>query len=156
MNIRIAKKEDIKKLALIYVDAYNSIDIGENWDTQSAEKLLKSLYLHQPDLTFVAEEKGEIVGGINAVIRPWWDGNHITDGELFVSPKYQGKGIGKKLIARLFSKAKDKYQAVSWSTYTHVVHEHPLKWYKGMGFNEVKEWTMIAGDIDKVLARIKE
>jgi ribosomal protein S18 acetylase RimI-like enzyme len=155
MNIRPARKEDIKKLAPIYVEAYNSINIGENWDSKSAEKLLLHLYNDQPDLTFVAEIDGEIVGGINAIIKPWWDGNHITDGEIFVHPKYQGRGIGKKLIQILFKEAKEKYQAVSWDTFTHIVHEHPLKWYKGMGFEEIKEWTMIEGDINKVLSNLE-
>lgn len=154
MKIRPARKQDTNTLAKIYVDAYNPLNIGESWDAESAKRLLLHLYKSQPDLTFVAEIDGEVVGAINALIKPWWDGNHITDGEVFVDPKFQGKGIGKKLIQYLFMEARKRYQAVSWDTFTHVVHEHPMKWYKSMGFEEINEWRMITGDIEKVLRNL--
>lgn len=155
-KIRNAKLKDIKKLAPIYVKAYNSLIIGENWDNKSAYNLLKHLFESQPDLTFVVEENDKVIGCINALIKPWWDGNHLTDGELFVNPEYQRKGLGKKLIKHLFREAKRKYQAVAWDTFTHIVHEHPLKWYKNMGFEEIKEWTMITGEINKVLKNLSK
>jgi len=154
LNIRSSKKSDFKTLAKIYVKAYNPLNIGEEWDNESAEKLLRHLYNDQPDLTFTAEYKGKIVGLINAIVKPWWDGNHLTDGELFVDPEYQKKGIGKKLVKYLFKKAKDKYNAVCWDTFTHVVHDHPLIWYKSMGFEIIKEWQMITGNINKVLKNL--
>ena len=133
VKIRHAKLEDIKKLAPIYVKAYVSLDIGEYWDEKSAYQLLKHLFEAQPDLTFVVENNGEIIGAVNALIKPWWDGYHIVDGEIFIHPDHQKKGLGKKLIKHLFEQAKKKYNAVSWDTVTHVVHEHPLKWYKSIG-----------------------
>jgi len=65
------------------------------------------------------------------------------------------KGIGKKLIRHLFQEAQEKYKAISWDTFTHVVHEHPLKWYKKMGFEVIKEWAMITGNIKEVLENLK-
>ena len=94
-KIRKAKKGDLKKLAPIYVDAYTSIDIGEDWTEETAYQLLKHLYETQPDLTFVLEVDGELAGAINAIVKPWWSGNQVTDGELFISPKHQRKGLGK-------------------------------------------------------------
>ncbi len=130
--------------------------IGEEWDGTSAQKLLEWFYHEQPDLFFVAEMDGKIVGGIVALIKPWWDGNHLADGELFVHPDNQGNKIGVKLIKQLFISAKQKYQAVSWDTFTHIVHEHPLSWYKNLGFEEIEHWKMITGNIDSVLEKIKD
>lgn len=113
------------------------------------------LFNDQPDLTFVAEDNHKIVGAANALIKPWWDGNHITDGEIFVDPEHQGKKIGKKLLKHLFEQAQEKYQAVCWDTFTHVVHKHPLSWYESMGFEVIKEWQMITGNIQKVLTNLK-
>ena len=155
IKIRLAKSSDLKTLAPIYVKAYNPLNIGEHWDEKSAYVLLKHLYKAQPDLFFVVEVDGKVVGHISALVKPWWDGNHLTDGELFIDPKYQKKGIGKKLIQHLFKEGLAKYNAVSWDTFTHVVYEHPLKWYKNMGFKVIKDWTMITGDIKKVLKILK-
>lgn len=155
VNIRAVQADDFSELAKIYTIAYNSLNIGENWDEKSAKVLLKHLYIEQSDLFFVAEEDGRVAGGITALIKPWWDGNHLTDGELFVHPDNQRHGIGTQLIKRLFTEAQEKYQAISWDTFTHRVYEHPLKWYKSMGFKEIEEWVMITGNIQEVLGKLK-
>jgi GNAT superfamily N-acetyltransferase len=98
----------------------------------------------------------KVVGGIVATVRPWWDGNHLIEGEIFVHPKHQKKGIGVKLIEHLFTRAKEKYNVVSWDTHTHKVYKDPLAWYRSLGFEEIKKWTMITGNIAKVLKIIKE
>jgi GNAT superfamily N-acetyltransferase len=154
MLIRDTKPTDLSILAPIYVEAYNPLEIGENWDTPSALKLLEHLYHIQPDMFFTLEEDNQIIGAISALIKPWWDGHHITDGELFIHPDYQRKGYGKQLVKHMFTKSKEKYNAVSWDTFTHVVHEHPLKWYQNMGFEVINEWQMITGNIDEVLEKI--
>ena len=156
MNIRPVTDADFPRLSGIYTDAYNVLKIGEEWTPPTAEKLLRHLYDAQPDLFFVIEMDGVVGGAVNALVKPWWDGNHITDGEIFVDPKQQGKGIGKALLKHLFVQAKQLYQAVAWDTFTHVVHEHPLSWYKELGFEEIKEWTMITGDIEKVLDNLEK
>ena len=61
--IRLAKKEDIKELAIIYKELYDNADIGENWTIESAANLLNYWYEKQGDLFFVAEECGKVVGG---------------------------------------------------------------------------------------------
>lgn len=151
MNIRLAKEEDLLILAGIYRTAYNAINIGESWSHDSALKLLKHLYSQQSDLFFIAEENGIIVGGSVALLKPWWDGNRLTDGEIFIDPKFQGKGIGTQLIKFMFNEASRKYGAISWDTFTHRIYEHPLKWYRKLGFEEIKDWVMITGNIKKVL-----
>ncbi len=156
MEIRPARVEDIDRMAEIYADAYNILRIGENWTKETAIKALTHLFSTQPDLTFVATIDGKIVGGVNAIVKPWWDGNHLTDGEIFVASGHQGQKIGKQLLRTLFKEAKEKYNAVSWDTFTHIVHEHPLRWYKSMGFEEIPHWTMITGDINKVLHNLAD
>lgn len=156
IKIRLAEEKDLNELAEIYTIAYNSLNIGENWTSESAYKLLKYMFEDQPDLFFTAEVEGKIIGSIVATVRPWWDGNHLIEGEIFIHPDFQKKGIGVKLIKKLFTVAKEKYGVIAWDTYTHIVYENPLAWYKSLGFEEIKHWTMITGDVDKVLATIKD
>lgn len=155
-DLRLASESDLEALADIYTTAYNILNIGEKWEKESALKLIKYLFKDQPDLFFVAQDNGKIVGGIVATVRPWWDGNHLIEGELFVHPDNQGQKTGIKLVKKLFSTAKEKYGAVAWDTYTHIIHEHPLAWYKKLGFEQIKQWTMIEGNIDEVLQKIED
>lgn len=155
-NFRLATEGDLKELSEIYTVAYNSINIGETWTPESAYKLIEYLFNDQPDLFFVAEVDSKIVGAIVATVRPWMDGNHLIEGELFIHPDYQKKGIGVKLIKQLFTNAKEKYGVVAWDTYTHIIHENPLAWYKQLGFEEIKQWTMITGNVDHVLSTIRD
>lgn len=154
MVLRLVNEQDLKELAEIYKTAYNAQNIGENWDSESSFILMQHLFKKQSDLFFIAVEDGKTVGGIVALVKPWWDGNHLTDGELFVSPNNQKKGIGTQLIKHLFTEALKTYNAVSWDTFTHRKYEHPLKWYKSIGFKEIEHWTMITGDIKEVLAKL--
>lgn len=154
-TIRLVSESDLPTLAKIYKEAYNSLNIGENWDDATALLLMKHLYKEQSDLFFVAEENGNMVGGIVALVKPWWDGNHLTDGEVFIASRHQKKGVGTRLIKHLFTEAFKKYKVVSWDTFTHRIYEHPLKWYKGMGFEEIEQWVMITGDIKGVLKKLK-
>lgn len=154
VEIRPMVKEDLAPLSEIYTEVYRVFDVGEKWDKETAEKMLGYCFEHQPDLAFIAESQGKPVGAFMAGIKPWWDGNHLTEGEIFVHPDYQRKGIGPKLLKTMFQTAKEKYQVVVWDTYT-FRDKYPLEWYKKLGFEEISEWTMISGDIEKVLEKLQ-
>lgn len=154
ITIRLAEQQDVAILAEIYKEAYNVLNIGEHWDNNTSLRLLEYLYEEQSDLFFVAEKDGVIIGGSVALVKPWWDGNHLVDGEIFVHPNHQGKRVGVKLIKHMFKEGKGKYDAISWDTFTHKIYEHPLSWYKKLGFEEIKHFTMISGNIEKVLKNI--
>lgn len=49
-NIRAATEGDLRNLGIIYEEAYNILNIGENWVDETAYKLLKHFYDEQPDL----------------------------------------------------------------------------------------------------------
>ncbi len=151
IKIRQIEQRDLDKLSEIYSEAYRVFDVGERWTKDSAYKLLNYWLERQPDLSFVAEIDGKVVGAFVAGIKPWWDGNHLFDGEIIVDPKYQKHGVGSELSKTMFKAAIEKYNVSIWDAYTFKNSEHPLSWYKSLGFEEIKEWTMISGDIKKAL-----
>lgn len=151
IRIREMKKKDVLELSRIYAKVYSDFDVGEKWTPAKARKLLVYWLKRQPDLAFVAEAKRKPVGGFVAGVKPWWDGNHLVDGEIFVRTDFQKKGVGSALSKKMFEKAIKKYDVKVWDTYT-FKGKYPLKWYKSLGFSEVKEWVMISGSV-KTAAR---
>jgi len=155
VKIRAMKKSDIKKLSSIYSDAYAAFDVGEKWDSKSAYKLLFYWFKRQPDLGFVAEVDGKLAGAFIAGIKPWWDGNHLVDGEIFVDPGFQKMGIGSLLMKELCAKARKKYRAVVFDTLTFRSQDFPLRWYKKLGFGEINEWVLISASVTGILEKLK-
>ena len=156
LKVRRIVNKDLEKLAEIYNQTYSPyvFDVGERWTKESAYAMLKYWLKREPDLAFLAEYEGKVVGAFFVGVKPWWDGNHLVDGEIFVHPDYQKKGIGTKLLKFMFDYAIEKYNVVRWDTYT-VKNKYPLRWYKSLGFGEIKEWAMISADPKEVLKRLK-
>ena len=150
LNIRHINEKDLGTLAEIYNQTYAVFDVGENWTKVTAYKMLQYWLKRAPDLCFLAEYDQKIVGAFLVGIKPWWDGNHLVDGEIFVHPNYQKKGIGTALLKFVFQYALEKYNVVRWDTYT-VKNKYPLKWYQSLGFQEIKEWIMISAEPKEVL-----
>jgi len=155
LNIRLIEKKDISALAKLFTKVYEAFDIGERWTETSSTVYLQSWLDKQPDLAYLAELDGEIVGAFFSSVKPWWDGVHLFDGELFVSPDFQKKKIGSTLLKAVLEKAVQKYGAKTFDAFTFNGTPHPLSWYKKLGFQEIKEWTMFTGDIKEVLKNIK-
>lgn len=156
INIRKMQSEDIQQLAEIYVLVYKECDVGEKWTIETANKLLSYWFDKQPDLAFVAECDGKTVGAFVAGIQPWWDGNHLSDGEIFVHPSYKNKGIGTKLSIILYKKAVQKYNVVTFDTFTFKKTEFPLRWYLSQGFRQNEEWTIISGNVKSILSKLEK
>jgi len=156
LNIRPIRKEDLAVLGEIFAKVYEVFDVGERWNKESATKLMEYWFNKQPDLAFLAEWDSKIAGGFFSGIKPWWDGNHLFDGEIFVHPEFQNKGIGKELFKKMFKEAVDKYDAKIFDAFTFNGSEYPLSWYKKIGFHEVNEWTIFSGDIKEVLKNLEK
>lgn len=154
LNIRLIKKEDLDALAEVYAFVYKVFNSGENWTAESAKEMLNYWLEKQPDLAFLAESDGKIVGAFLSGVKPWWDGVHLFDGELFVHPNFQNKKIGKALLKKVLEEATEKYNAKIFDAFTYNGYEFPLSWYKKIGFHVINEWTMFSGDIDEVLKKL--
>lgn len=153
--IRNIRDNDINIVSKLYQNFYNSLEeLGEHWTKETAHNFILSFYRRQPDLFFIAEYNKKIAGAIVAGIQPWWDGNHLVEGEIFVDPKLSNKGIDKKLLKHLLTTARTKYRAVAWDTFTPITNNHPLASFQKLGFIEVPLWKAISGDIHSILKRL--
>jgi len=156
-TIRLATQYDVTPLATVYKQVYNELDaLGERWTRETAHTFISHFYRRQPDLFFVAAVDGTVVGGAVAAIQPWWDGNHLVEGEVFVDPRYADQGIEKQLLKQLLVAARDSYHVVAWDTLMPVVGKHAFAKYETIGFNEMPNVRAITADMSTMLARLGE
>jgi GNAT superfamily N-acetyltransferase len=146
MQIANIEQVDLKDLAHIYTAEYMRLDIGEKWTFEKAEVLLEHFLKAQPDLAFTAKEEEKPVGGFFGLIKPWWDGNHLVDFELFVDSNHHGKKVGKQLLAHAIRTAREKYQITSVDGATFNNFDFPFSWYKRIGFEIPGNLMMISAD----------
>lgn len=154
ITIRPMTADDLPALAAMYVKSFADPALGEHWTEPAAQALLANWYNRQPDLAFVAADDSKLLGAFVVGVRPWWDGNHLVDGELFVDVDSQGKGVASDLLREVLLHAKAKYAPVVWESYTFKGQDFPLNWYKRIGFREIDEWVMIRADVADVLNKL--
>jgi ribosomal protein S18 acetylase RimI-like enzyme len=154
--IRQMRKDDLQQVAEAYVAAYEKIDVGEKWTVKAARELFLYWLTKQPDLSYVAEIHGKVVGAFVTGVKPWWDGNRLFDGEIFVHPDYQRRGIATELSKIVYKKALDVYQVVIFEATTFKKEEFPLKWYKSIGFSVSDDLTLVSGNVRTVLSHLEK
>ena len=98
----LKEEKDLEIIAEEYSKYYNNSILEEKWTNESVLKLFKYFYNQAPDLLFIAYDNNNPVGVIMTCLKPWWDGMHLEDGEVFVCKQYQQKGIAKMLFKKLF------------------------------------------------------
>lgn len=118
--------------------------------------MFKYFYNIQKDLIFVAYDEDKPVGIIMSLLKPWWDGKHLVDVELFVSEEYRNNKIAKNLEKRLFEYAIEKYGVITIEAHTYEDKQgFPLSWHKKVGFEVVDDMVIINGNIKEILENLK-
>ncbi len=130
------KKYQLKELGSVYAECFNLADIGEHWSDKAATDFLTYLWKIQPDMFYIASSEGKIIAGIAGIIKPWCDGNHIHEIELFVHPEHQKRGVASELTKLLVQKALTTHSIVEFEGIADgKLHSFPLSWYKRLGIN---------------------
>lgn len=151
VSYRKAQKQDLAKLAQIYCSLYTNSALSENWNQESAYELLHYFYQHNPEIFVVAEIDKLVIGAIMSLVKPWHDGNRLIETEVFVDSQYQKNGIGSKLFLEHFRLAIQEHNAKVIEAYTYEEPDgHPLSWYRKQGYEVIRDWFVINGEIAKV------
>jgi GNAT superfamily N-acetyltransferase len=154
--VRDAIAADIPTLAGLYAAAFSAANPAEPWTPAAAENLLRHQLASTPALCLTAEADGRIIGGFFSGIRPWWNGNHLENGELFVDPAQQQSGAGRALLTEILTRARDQFQAVEWDFLTFRQSGFPRAWYESLGFTESDDVVHMNGSIAAALDRLKK
>ena len=105
MTIRLLKRNEINKVAKLFVVSYKKDEKTRRWDESYAEKYILMLYRICKDLCFVAVDNEKIVGVALATVLPEFNKEIIDFKVLLVHPEYRRKKIGSKLMRKVCIKA---------------------------------------------------
>lgn len=155
MTIRGASINDADEiLALIYELALYEKAPEEAQATR--EQIIQSFFCDDPKVFCeIVEEDGEIAGcAIWFLNYSTWQGKHgIYLEDLFVRPKFRGRGYGKALLQRLASICEQRgygrfqWWVLDWNT-------PAIEFYRSLGAVAMDEWTVyrVSGDALSKLA----
>ena len=98
MKIRELKLEDISACADILCSVYNNELWMCRWTKEIAEAYLRDFFEHRKFVGYVAQEGNEIIAGLFAHEKIWWNNSEVFVEEMFVTPDRQGQGSGTALL----------------------------------------------------------
>lgn len=108
MNIRETLREDIPACADILCSVYNNDMWQCRWTKETAMEYLTDFFETKKFVGYVLEENGEILGGIFAREKVWWNNSEVFIEEMFVKPELQRQGCGTLLLQAVENYVKEK------------------------------------------------
>ncbi len=113
MTIHEVNEKDLSILSHLFATTRLNDNFEENWTYCTALSYLEYYYHHQPDLFLVAYgEDGIPIGAIMSILKPRFDGNYLTQMELFVVEDLKNgdsKDVKKQLLYNLLELSDAKY-----------------------------------------------
>ncbi len=137
MYIRKVKEKDYNEMYLIFKEV---IEKGDTYvfSPNTTKEEAYSYWFGKGIESYVAEDNGEIVGMYKIIANQIDLGSHVANASFMVSPKEQGKGIGKALGGEHSLKiAKEKgFKAMQFNFVVSTNYEAIKLWEK-LGFEIV-------------------
>ena len=117
MNVRQMKREDIGACADILCSVYNNEMWQCRWTDDKAVEYLTDIFELKKFVGYVLEDGKEVVGGLFAHEKVWWNNSEIFVEEMFIRPKLQRKGYGTMLIRQIEKYVKENgFAGITLST----------------------------------------
>lgn len=151
--VRLATHADLDALSDLYARCLTGGPGDEQWTKERARAFLQMWLERRPDLFFVAEVDGVLSGGHVGDIKPYFDGNRFTDGEMFVDPAVRHLGIARLLMQRCVEEACRLHNVVAKETLANGNSQVVLDWFQRLGF-ERTGWVHMAVPIHVLRARL--
>ena len=133
MNIRLAEERDWPSLWSIISTV---IRTGDTYtlEPDASETTAKKYWIDDVLETWVAEEKGEIVGTYVLRANQRGLGSHVSNVGYMVRPRHAGRGIGMQLGEHSLANAKEKgFQAMQFNAVVST-NTRAVELWKRLGF----------------------
>ena len=133
--IRKFKQEDIEQLVDIYMETYRQAPWNEEWSKEFAGQRISDLTISPISAGYViCDEKGFVVGGLFGRRTVFINSVELFIDELFISPKAQRSGYGRRMIDYVSDNLKKEgYSCLVLNTERGYPSE---RFYKKIGFDQ--------------------
>lgn len=136
--MRVATEKDLPAIVAIYNTTVPTRQSTADTVAVSVESKLEWFRQHTPDRRplFVHEEDGRIIAWVSFQTfygRPAYD--HTAEISIYIAPEHRGRGLGRKLLAETFSKAR----GLGIKTVVGFVFEHnepSIRLFRSFGFED--------------------
>ncbi len=122
-----------------WVDSYSSFIPEEDLKTYFKEHYdiaaLTELFHYSPVVGFVAEVDGQLAGFMRTTHE--WEENRFYVSSLYILPKFQGLGLGHKLMQQAAEEATKHHLDKIWLGVM-TQNKSAFKWYQNMGYQVMK------------------
>lgn len=108
MIIRELKEQDITSCASILCAVYNNELWMCRWTEEKAAAYLRDFFEHRKFVGYAAEEDGQVIAGLFAHEKIWWNNDEVFIEEMFVTPEKQRQGVGTALLDKTMNYVKEK------------------------------------------------
>lgn len=112
MMIHEVREKDLAILSNLFATTHLNDRIEEDWTPATALPYLEYYYHNQPDLFLVAYSEDIPVGAVMSLLKPSFDGTHLTQLELFVAAEIKEQDsneVKKQLLSNHLELADAKY-----------------------------------------------
>jgi len=101
--IRKMERNDIVVCAEILCSVYNNELWQCRWTKEVATEYLTDFFDMKKFVGYVLEDGKEIVGGLFAHEKVWWNNSEVFVEEMFVKPECQRNGYGSRFLEKVMS-----------------------------------------------------
>ena len=145
LELRELIMDDIPKVADVYVKAYAEGDWNEKWACKDAAQRVYEIISSPHCKGGICVLNQEIIGCILFEILTWHTGKQLEIKEIFVTPAFQRKGIGKKLLeyAEIIGKGVGVSELFLWTNKSEAL----TNFYSKLGYQDdcsttqfIKKW----------------
>lgn len=145
MEIRKMERTDIDACADILCSVYNNELWQCRWAKETAAEYLSDFYNMSKFVGYVLTDSDDIIGGIFAHEKVWWNNSEVFVEEMFIKPELQRKGYGSMLLGAVEGYIKEKDLA-GMTLSTNRYAPAPL-FYKKNGFVDCEHVLFMAKEI---------
>lgn len=138
MKIDVINENDLKELAPVYLEVFNSAPWNDEWNIITANGYLAEIFNTPNFFGLIARENEEITGALMGNIGYYSDEKVFNLSDLFV--KKRRKGIGKRLYECARKKLKSK-GITTFYFYT-IKNSYAYGFYKALGAKEMSDLAM--------------
>ena len=101
-------RSDIAACADILCAVYNNELWQGRWEKDTAVAYLTDFFHMSKFVGYVVEDERELIGGLFAHEKVWWNNSEVFIEEMFIRPDAQRKGYGSLLMAQVEAYVKAK------------------------------------------------